>query len=190
MSLEPVRSIFAPTVVVNIDQWGVNPLLEDAQQAVPAAVALATQQNGEPPTMFDSGDLPPFTASGVDPRFLALLPWRIRHAAAMAPNAVVVLGWVEQYGHDDTVEMRSPGLDEYVGRFRMWLRGQWTNPNHRGADAAAVETAAGDLYDSMFGDQERLTAAANASKRAAEADFVAMRNRTGKYADGTGRAQR
>jgi hypothetical protein len=175
-SPEPARSIFAPNVVVNVDQWGLNPLLEDATQAVPEAVALARKENGDPPTMFDSGDQPPFLASGVDPRFLALLPWKIRHAAAMAPDAALVLGWVETYGHDDTVEMRSPGLDEYIGRFRMWLRGQWTNPNFAGAKAAEVEAASADLYDSMFGEQDATQQARLDAVNNADAAFIKTRD--------------
>ncbi len=61
------------------------------------------------------------------------MPWKIRHAAAMDPNATRVLTWVEQYGHDATVEMPTDGPSDYIGRFRGWLSGKWTNPNFAGA---------------------------------------------------------
>lgn len=155
----PARSVFKPALNVLVDPWAVNPLLDDARQAVPATVAAATVKNGEAPTMFDSGDLPPFTASGVDPRFLANLPWKVRHAAAMETSSLGVLKWVEQYGHDDTVNMPSAGQSEYIGRFRYWLAGKWTNPAFKGADAAAQAAADSDLYDALFAADDAARAA-------------------------------
>lgn len=160
----PARSVFKPAFTVLVDPWAVNPLLDDANQSVPATVAAATVTNGQAPTMFDSGDLPPFTASGVDPRFLANLPWKIRHAAAMEASSVTVLKWVEEFGHDDTVDMAVGGQWQYINRFRDWLAGRWTNPSFKGADAATQATADADLYASLF--------AADEAARAAKVDAV------------------
>jgi hypothetical protein len=150
----PVRSLFSPTMTVQVDPWSVNPLLDDAKQAVPSAVDLATVSNGDPPTCFESGDLPPFTASGVDPANLGLLPWRVRHAAATERDSARVFALLERYRHDDVVmdaADTSPGLEQYVGRFRDWLAGKWTNPDFARADPAQVEAAEGDFFDAMFG---------------------------------------
>jgi hypothetical protein len=150
----PSTSVFAPPMTVMVDPWSVNPLLDDANQSVPALVRAATTTNGEPPTMFDSGDFPPFTGSGIDPRFLASMPWKIRHAAAMDPNATRVLTWVEQYGHDATVEMPTDGQSNYISRFRSWLSGKWTNPNFAGATPEQRAAAEGDVFDALFGEAE------------------------------------
>lgn len=101
----PVKSAFNPTATVRIDPWSANPLLDDAEQAHPALVDLARKTNGDPPSMFESGDLPPFTASGVDPQHLTRLPFRTRHAAATEPSPAAVLKMVET--HAPTL-MRKP----------------------------------------------------------------------------------
>jgi len=125
----PVRSTFNPTTTVQIDPWSANPLLDDAEQAQPALAAVARKTNGPPPTLFESGDLPPFTASGVDPQHLMRLPFRTRHAAATEPSPAAVLRMVETHGPDPDAQAPSPGLDEYRNRMSGWLRGTWTNPN-------------------------------------------------------------
>lgn len=152
----PVRSVFNRNVTVYVDPWSVNGLLDDAVQAIPATVNAAIVSNGDAPTLFESGDLPPFTASGVDPKILASLPWKVRHAAAASPSTATVYKWLEQFVHaEPTVEWpTAPGLDEYVGRFQAWLRGKWTNPSFRGADPAQQAAAEGDLYDALFGADE------------------------------------
>lgn len=138
--------------------------------------------------MFESGDLPPFTASGVDPQVLMRLPWRFRHAAAMDRDPARVLA--EQHGYDSTAELPCTGLEDYIARFRGWLRGSWTNPSFAGVASAQIAEAQGDFYDALFGDAERSTAAAKAAQLAADAQFQAIRSRTGQYADGFGRAGR
>jgi hypothetical protein len=184
----PFRSLFVSSMTVMVDPWSVNPLLDDAQQSVPQLVNAATITNGEPPTMFDSGYLPPFTGRGVDPRFLALMRWKIRHAVAMDPNATRVLTWVEQYGHDTDVDMPTQGQHDYVGRFRGWLAGKWTNPNFAGATPEQKAEAEGDVFDSLFA----ATDAAHAAKIAAvnAANPVRPRTAEGIAAFNRGRAQR
>jgi len=152
----PTRSIFKPNVTVYVDPWSVNALLDDAVQSIPATVNAVIVSNGDAPTMFESGDLPPFTASGIDPQVLASLPWKVRHAAAAEPSTAIVYKWLEQFVHSEPgVEApTAPGLDEFVSRFQSWLRGQWTNPAFRGADPAQQAAAEGDLYDALFGADE------------------------------------
>ncbi len=183
------RSTFAPEKTITLDPWSVNPLLDDAEQAQPALVAVARTSNGEPPTLFESGDLPPFTASGVDPQHLTRLPFRTRHAAATEPSPAAVLRMVETHGPNSDAQSPSPGLDEYRTRMSGWLRGTWTNPNAPAVDASTQEAAATDLYDSMFGASDAATAAKRAPMNAAAADFAAQRAKTGRYS-GIGKAQR
>jgi hypothetical protein len=182
----PVRSEFRPELTVQVDQWAVNPLLDDAVQAVPDLVNLALVTGGQPPTMFDSGDTPPFTASGTDPRFLASMPWKIRHAAAMAADRLTVLSWVEQYGHDEAIDMASPGRNEYVARFRGWLAGSWINPDFTQADATQTAAAEADLYNSLVGPHEAAVHANLAAVNAKGNAFNASRD----WRVQPGRAQR
>jgi len=183
------RSTFAPQKTITLDPWSVNPLLDDAEQAQPALTAVARKSNGDPPTLFESGDLPPFTASGVDPQHLTRLPFRTRHAAATESSPAAVLRMVETHGPNPDAQAPSPGLDEYRNRMSGWLRGTWTNPDAPAVDASTQEAAAADLYDSMFGASDAATAAKRAPMNAAAADFAAQRAKTGKYS-GIGKAQR
>ncbi len=183
------RSTFAPAKTITLDPWSVNPLLNDAEQAQPALVDVARKTNGEPPSMFESGDLPPFTASGVDPQHLTRLPFRTRHAAATEPSPAAVLRMVETHGPDADAQAPSPGLDEYRNRMSGWLRGTWTNPSAPAVDPSTKEAAAAELYDSLFAAADAATAAKRAPMNAAAADFAAQRTKTGKYS-GIGRAQR
>jgi len=51
------------TTPVRIDPWAANPIVDGLQAKNPATYAAALA-DGPPPTLFESGDLPPFTASG------------------------------------------------------------------------------------------------------------------------------
>ncbi len=184
-----MRSAFNPTTTVHIDPWSTSPLLDDAEQAQPALVAVARKTNGDPPNMFVSGDLPAFTASGIDPQHLMRLPFRTRHAAATESSPAEVLKMVETHGSNPDAQAQSAGLDEYRNRMSGWLRGTWTNPDATTVDASTQAAAAADLYDSMFAASDAATAAKRAPAIAAAADFNAQRAKTGKYS-GIGRAQR
>jgi hypothetical protein len=117
-----VASYFDPHTRVTVDPWGVNPLIEDYEQ-INAATLTHARAEGPEPTLFESGDLPPFTASGVDPEVLNRLPYTARHAAAAEPSAATVLGMIEQYGNDPTIEFEHQGLGEYRQRVTRWLSG-------------------------------------------------------------------
>lgn len=108
---------------VTIDPWGVNPLVEDYGHINPATLSIARAEAPEP-TLFESGDLPPFTASGVDPEVLNRLPYTARHAAAAEPSRAAVLRMVEEYSDDPDVELPHRGLDDYRGRVTRWLSGR------------------------------------------------------------------
>ena len=71
---------------VTIDEYALNPLLEDARQALPYEYAEASRR-GPAPTLFPTGDLPVYMASGADPSLLLELPWPFRHAGATADQA-------------------------------------------------------------------------------------------------------
>jgi hypothetical protein len=150
MSVIAFTSAFTNQSVL-LDPWAANPLLDDAKAVAGPTVALARATGGDPPTMFSTGDLPLFLASGVDPRFLNVLPWRTRHAAAMNPDATTVLGYIEDYANDPDASLPSPGLAEYICRFHDWLAGRWVNPNFAGADPDQTAGAEDAFYSALFG---------------------------------------
>ena len=56
------------------DAYRANPLIDDIKRSRPALYAVASAE-AAPPTLFASGDLPVYTASGVEPAALAKIPW-------------------------------------------------------------------------------------------------------------------
>ncbi len=66
--------------------YSVNQLLDEMRQAKPELVGAAMADDPDPPKLFGTTDLPPFTASGIDPQVLASLPWPIRRPVAEAPT--------------------------------------------------------------------------------------------------------
>ena len=116
---------------VNEKAYAVNPLLDEFKANNPA-LARAYLAKGGAPTLFASGDLPPYTASGNPPSALLQLPTDLRHAAAKADQATWSRLFAE-YGRNvpdgDVAMMFEPLADdegnrEYRNRFSAWKRGE------------------------------------------------------------------
>lgn len=155
--LYPFTSQFGNGVQVMLDPWSRNILALDAQQTVPATYNAALASNGEPPTMFATGDLPAFTASGIDPSNLLLVPAWCRHGLASEPDVSRALSIVEEFHNDPDARIGDLVLEgqvNHIGRFRDWLAGKWTNPSHTSTDPAAAAAANDDLFASVFGQIE------------------------------------
>lgn len=129
----PVGSMFASNRVVSLSPYDENPALRDLQQAVPSAA-----RGIDPPTLFPSGDLPPFTASGLDPSVLADLPWLGRHAVAAEPDRRAAYQMASELGGPDgpgiaaTEEQYAghPGNAEYLARMSSWaMRSPGVDPD-------------------------------------------------------------
>jgi hypothetical protein len=122
MPLIEMGSLFARRTV-QIDPYGLNPLLDDYRQINPVLVDIATRQNGEPPKMFLGGlaDLPEFTSSGIPPESLLRLPFRIRHAVAAEPSLPKAQHLFEVYADWPDAVSDHQGLREAVDRFNSWL---------------------------------------------------------------------
>lgn len=113
---------------VTYDPYGPNPMLEDLKQASPAAYKAALKKAGPPPTLFESGDLPPFTASGIEPGLLMKLPWHQRHRAAEEPDRAKLLRLFDDTAAKDgdtidAMEGRAEGAWNYVRRMSRWASG-------------------------------------------------------------------
>lgn len=107
--------------------WGRNPLLDEARSKDPDKTMRAFRTAGPAPTLFPTGDLPPFTASGIDPKALLQVPWLARHPIAAEPSQAAAYRMVDFYASEDG-EIASkvdftghPGNVDYRERMRAWV---------------------------------------------------------------------
>jgi hypothetical protein len=119
-----------------------NPLVDEVRRTRPQASLPAAS---DAPTLFHSGDLPPFTASGIDPKILLNVPWQARHPVAAAPTTAHAYALLDQYTGPEAEIAAAlnfgghPGNVAYKARVRNWL----------------VESMSEDeQYAAMFGSQE------------------------------------
>jgi len=123
--------------------YEINPLVEEARRTQPKAYAAALKLAPEP-TLFRSGDVPPFTASGMDPQLLLKLPWRARHAVAQAETTAAALEMFENYVGDPGLAEIEIGVhdevSDYAHRVNAWLMD--------GVTGAADDP---EIYDIVFG---------------------------------------
>lgn len=114
--------------MADVDVYGPNPEVERIKLQAPEAYAMAVRE-GTPPKMFAAGtaDLPPFTASGVEPRLLTRLPYTLRHAAASADSRGYVLDLLESYADMPGATIEHPGLRDYINRVQAWATGRTTS---------------------------------------------------------------
>lgn len=88
--MEVIRPFGRGSKPVEVDVLGPNPLV-----AYVIAAYDGSPYGGEPPTMFYSGDRPPFLASGESPDVLRRVRFELRHSAAMTESRRVLLELVE-----------------------------------------------------------------------------------------------
>lgn len=106
--------------------YELNPVLASIAANQRNTYAAATAHNPQPPTLFESGDLPPFCASGVDPAVLTDVPWQARHRIAAEPDRAEVLAMIEEVSGEDGPAMAGMlyghDLDNkaYVARVERW----------------------------------------------------------------------
>lgn len=110
-----------------VDVYGPNPLIADLSVRNQPLFELASER-APAPTLFATGDLPPFTASGVDPQLLGTLPYNWRHAAASESSPATVLAWLEEAAQDPAAFTNAdgkqhPGLEDYQARVQVWVAG-------------------------------------------------------------------
>lgn len=107
--------------------YSANPCIDEAV-VTSRNTFRAALVNGPAPTMFNGGDLPAATRSGLDPKELMRAPWMARHAIAEAktlPEAVELLEMVSGPDGVDNAAMlelgHNPGVRDYQARFQHWL---------------------------------------------------------------------
>ncbi|WBC13443.1 hypothetical protein O7600_20145 [Micromonospora sp. WMMA1998] len=121
-----VRRPSAAVLAANATAYARNPLLDEARASNPQLVARALA-NAPAPTLFPTGDLPAFTAAGIDPQALLNAPWQARHPIAEATTAAAAYKVMDEYGGGEGAAMAAMDLGghrgnhEYEQRFRNWL---------------------------------------------------------------------
>jgi hypothetical protein len=147
--------------------YAANPILDEMRAARPALVAAAMADDPSPPRLFGDTDLPPFTASGLDPQVLASLPWPLRRPAAAMAKLSAVYALVEKYTGEaapmSVVDLGTAGENAaYVAAMSLWLQGNGGGPADRGPQdqprnrAGQYAAASGDyttesLHAELFG---------------------------------------
>lgn len=119
----PTARTAARTVTAEATAAG-NPLVAHARAVDPGACAEA-DRHGPAPHLFAGGDLPPVTASGMDPRALLDVPPEARHALAAATGAEA-LALHERYSTpgatvSDYRVVGHAGWQDYGRRVSAWL---------------------------------------------------------------------
>ncbi len=126
--------------------FAANGLLAEHERDKPALVAAAKAEDPNPPALFGDQDLPPFTASGLDPRELASLPWPLRRPVAQASTLAVAFALVDRYS--GVPEMTKADLElarantPYVEAFRSWLIGSGRTPADQVPSAGTPKASA------------------------------------------------
>lgn len=183
------------TIPTGLDpaHYAVNPAVDELSDRFYAdAVAV----NPNVPTLFESGDLPPFTASGMDPAVLQKLPWHARHAVAAAQTLAEAQRMVDDLSGPDGVlsaqvegYSRHPGTGDYLARVRQWAMAGGTAAvereekaaaaRERAVSAAVAPTVNGQTeeqdYERIFGEVDRRAAARQAEREAIAARGGAIR---------------
>ena len=137
-----------------------NPLVDTVR-----AQALAQHRpspSGSVPTLFASGDLPTFTASGIPPQALLDVPWEARHqmaAAATPAEAYEIAASCQGSDAETTAQMLYGGHEgnaDYRERVEKWQVASMSDD---------------ELYGSLFGGaKEELDRRETARDRPSEAD--------------------
>lgn len=123
---ENLRSLFSGNVYAEVDPWSENGVAAEFRAAWPAEFAIASrvhaQDDPQLPRMFAGGkqNLPTSLASGIDPKMLAQVPYRVRHAIAAEPSQSKAYAMLEQYADDPFAEIDHKGLRDAVARISEW----------------------------------------------------------------------
>jgi hypothetical protein len=121
----------------NVDKMADNPLVADRVASNPLVAGMAARERPAP-TVWHSGNLPPFTASGLDPKILMTLPIGVRHHAAQLGTKGEVFALAEEVAGNPDAVIHCPSLAEYEQRVTDWMSGL------HGDGAPVVEPTAED----------------------------------------------
>jgi len=143
------------------EHYQLNPHVEQSRTKDPLGYTDAVEASSNTPTLFASGDLPPFTASGTDPEELLKVPWYARHRVAATASKLEAAELLATYSGEDGLTAAlldcadDPGNDEYASRVREWLTNGTAVAAARETEAQAEQdyevTASGPLWWNYVG---------------------------------------
>lgn len=129
--------------------YAANPALDEVRQTQASVFAAAVRLNPQPPTLFESGDLPPFCASGIDPALLADVPWMARHRIAATADRAEALRMIEDVSGEHGLDIAASeyGRDlankQYQSRVERWaVNGAMVADEQRAIAAQSRQVAA------------------------------------------------
>ena len=117
--LETLASPFGRGPSAQVDRHALRPLGDYLR----ATSSRPSMSDDPEPTMFGTGDLPIFCASGVDVDVLRWVHWSARHAAAMDPDPALVWRLVEETAagvEPSGTPAGDAALRDYIGRVWRW----------------------------------------------------------------------
>jgi hypothetical protein len=135
----PPTQFIQSSAGLDIDRYSLNPGRDHFAQILGGDVAANA------PTMFGSGDLPSFTASGLDPQVLRLVPWYYRHTAALTESRGLVLMIAEQ---SQTGALDPEGYQTQQGR-ELW-QDYWARISAWVATAPALDEQSSASIDQQI----------------------------------------
>lgn len=156
------RSRFELFRDVTVDEFALNPLIDDLKQALPGVYEAAVRVEPRIPAMFESGgETPLFTTGGFDPALLLRLPWAVRHLAAATESAAEIAEIFERCGSGTAAAVAQaevlggghPGREAYVARVTRWMDGPSAAPRQ---EVRRIRVAAGGAAEILDGKAKKL----------------------------------
>jgi hypothetical protein len=142
--------IFQSNLAIQVDRFALNPGEVFFRALLPGATF-----DGAAPSMFVTGDLPPFTGSGVDASVLRWCPWYLRHSGALTSSRAQLLAIIEEFadGSPDYQRLQSvegqDHLQAYLSRISGWAQSSPATPMGN----EEIEQYIADLYGSPQPDE-------------------------------------
>jgi hypothetical protein len=118
-------------------------LIAELRSTHPALVAAAYGEDPNPPRVFGSSNVPPFTASGIDPAVLRRFPWQLRRPMAYAATRADALAISETDPIDLAKMAQHPANADYVAAVKAWATG---HGQQLGDDVAAIDQVDRELF--------------------------------------------
>ncbi len=135
----PPSPFLARQTAATAKRFPANPVAAELRARSPELANRAARGDTPEPTLFSTGDLPPFCASGIDPQALLQVPWQARPAVAAAPTQAKAYELVQTYSGPDAENLAAWDFRDveegYRSRYSDWL-----------ADAMTMD----EVYDAVM----------------------------------------
>ncbi len=128
--------------------YPVNPVAAEVRKQNQVLASRAALSGAPEPTLFATGDLPAFTASGIDPQALLQVPWQARPAVASATTQAAAYQLVQTYGGPDGEDMAAWDFrdveESFRARYDAWTAAAMTTEEI--ADPITAKSRRPNLY--------------------------------------------